>query len=91
MNTNIDDLKNIFQLNVGPKIENLKIFANISFILIKTNFIKKNSLCSNFNETQSLSYTFLGNNCYILFGSSSYTNNHFGSITYIGLMRKKFN
>ena len=37
----MDDFKIIFQLYVGPKIENLTIFANLNFIFIKTNFIKK--------------------------------------------------
>ena len=44
----MDDFKIIFQLYVGPKIENLTIFANLNFIFIKTNFIKKNNLCSDF-------------------------------------------
>ena len=48
MNNNIYDSEIIFQLYVGPKIENLKIFANLNFIFIKTNFIKKNNLCSDF-------------------------------------------
>ena len=39
----------------------------------------------------SLSYTFLGKNSYISVGSSSYTNNHLRSISYTGLLRKKFN
>ena len=38
----------------------------------------------------SLSYTFLGKNSYISVGSSSYTYNHLGSISYTGLLRKKF-
>ena len=52
------------------------------------NCVLQHEIQSNVQRVLSLSYTFLGKNSYISVGSSSYTNNHSGSISYTGPVQK---